>query len=171
MLTRLFKVSEVLRANIREQLGSICDSSLNCEMSELESLCEEILDQDQLYNSNDSRNKNTPNSRNKRSVSSTASSLSNSSHFSNIITTPAPTTFGVNHKIYSKHATRMAHMKSRSRLRLALLKKKKRRRRRRSRIKLFFKMIGCIFILKYDIEILTIIFSLDVLYHRQVNLS
>ena len=171
MLTCLFKVSEVLRTNIRQQLGSICDSSLNCEMSELESLCEEILDQDQLYNSNDSRNKNTPNSRNKRSVSSTASSLSNSSHFSNIITTPAPTTFGVNHKIYSKHATRMAHMKSRSRLRLALLKKKKRRRRRRSRIKLFFKMIGCIFILKYDIEILTIIFSLDVLYHRQVNLS
>ena len=147
MLTRFFKVSEVLRANIREQLGNICDSSLNCEMSELESLCEEILDQNQLYNSNDSRNKNTLNSRKKRSVSSTASSLSNIDHFSNIITTPAPTTFGVNHKIYSNHATRMAHMKSRSRLRLALLKKKKRRRRRRSRIKLFFKMIGCIFIL------------------------
>ena len=135
----------MLRANIREQLGSICDSSLNCEMSELESLCEEILDHDQVYNSKDGRNTNTPNSRKKRSVSSTASSSSHLNNLSNIITTPAPTTFGVNHKIFSKHATRMAHMKSRSRLRLALLKKKKRRRRRRSRIKLFFKMIGSIF--------------------------
>ena len=141
----------MLRANIREQLGSICDSSLNCEMSELESLCEEILDQDQVYNSNDGRNKNTPNSRKKRSVSSTASSVSHLNHFTNIATTPVPTTFGANHRIFSKHTTRMAHMKSRSRLRLALLRKKKRRRRRRSRIKLFFKMIGCIFILQYDI--------------------
>ena len=141
----------MLRANIREQLESICDSSLNCEMSELESLCEEILDQDQLYNSNDSRNKNTPNSRKRRSVSSTASSLSHLNHLRNNITIPVPTSFGVNNNTFSKHATRMAHIKSRSRLRLALLKKKKRRRRRRSRIKLFFKMIGCILRLKNDI--------------------
>ena len=129
-------------------------------MSELESLCEEILDHDQLYNSKDGRNINTPNSRKKRSVSSTASSSSHLNNLSNIITTPAPTTFGANHKIFSKHTTRMAHMKSRSRLRLALMKKKKRRRRRRSRIKLFFKMIGSIFRLKNDNKILTWIFFL-----------
>ena len=45
------QVSEALGSKIRSQMDNICDSALNCEMSELESLCEDVLDDEEISGS------------------------------------------------------------------------------------------------------------------------
>merc|ERR1712126_138566 len=72
----LGKVSEALGSKIRSRLDNICSSTLNCELSELESLCEDVLEEEATSTSYDMANENEPVSRRKRdsSVSTTQSS-------------------------------------------------------------------------------------------------
>ena len=127
---------------IRSQLGNICDSSFNCEMSDLESLCEEVLEDEETFISRNNTNDNELRFRRKRNIVSSISSTPTSllMYSTNAISSKAPRNFN-RKRILSKNSNRRAFMKLRARLQMAR-QRNKRRRRRRSRIKILFKMIG-----------------------------
>ena len=124
-------------------MDNICDSALNCELSELESLCEDVLDDEEISGSNNDDNENEKLSRKKResslSVSPTPSSRSSTKSF-HISRYPRYRSSN-NLRSSSKNVNQIVYSKSRSKSRWVVLRKK-RRRRRRSRVKLLFKMIG-----------------------------
>ena len=136
-------MSEALGSKIRSRLDNICSSTLNCELSELESLCEDVLEEEATSTSYDIANENEPVSRRKRdsSVSTTQSSgsrfptrnfhSSQNPRYHNL--KPGNSSISrIRQRVYGR-----SRMKSRW-----TLVRKKRRRRRRSRVKILFKMIG-----------------------------
>ena len=102
-------------------------------MSDLESLCEEVLEEDEISASTIDVIDNQPVSRKKRQAITQASTPS-----STIL--PLITTQSVR-LLNSKEMHKLYKIKL-AKLRWAALRKKRRRRRRRTRIKLLFKMIG-----------------------------
>ena len=112
-------------------------------MSELESLCEEVLEDEDISASEDNVNNNKPISRNKRDSSSSTTQPSNSRSSSVPMRMPKyPKHMNSKNLSFSSNRIRnRAYTKSRMKSRWVLLRKK-RRRRRRSRVKLIFKMIG-----------------------------
>jgi hypothetical protein len=112
-------------------------------MSDLESLCEEVLEDDESSVSTINVNGNEQVSRKKRSVISQASTPPSTILPSYItpITTQSPRLLNPN-SIHLSSRNNRIYKNSRAKLRWAVLRKKRRRRRRRTRIKLLFKMIG-----------------------------
>ena len=119
----------------------MCDSSLNCEMSDLESLCEEVLEDDESSVSN--KNYNDADSRNKRSVALHSSTPESTTPTSSITSVPTkyPNLLNPNYISLTSRQRRI-YQTSRARRKWSILRNKRRRRSRRTRIKLLFKMIG-----------------------------
>ena len=124
-------------------MDNICDSALNCEMSELESLCEDVLDDEEISGSDNDVHENGGLSRKKRdsSLSMTPTPSSRSSTKSIHISRYPRYRSSNNLHSSSNHANQRVYSKSRNKSRWVVLRRK-RRRRRRSRVKLLFKMIG-----------------------------
>ena len=124
-------------------MDSICDSALNCELSELESLCEDVLDDEEISGSDNHGHDNEGLSRQKRDFSLPVTPTQSSrSSTKSILTSRYPRYRSSNNLPSSlNHAKQRVYNKSRSKSRWVMLRKK-RRRRRRSRVKLLFKMIG-----------------------------
>ena len=131
-------MTEALGSKITSRLDSICDSSLHCELSKLESLCEEVLEDQEDFISKDDLNGNQTRLRTKRNISpqlietttttTNGQTYSQSRNFKNEnITSVLP--------IRPDHTTRISKPPKRKGRWFA-------RRRRRSRIKLLFKMLG-----------------------------
>ena len=136
-------MSEALGSKIRSRLDNICTSTLNCELSELESLCEDVLEDEASSASYDIANENEPISRRKRE-SSLSTTQSPGSRYPAIkfhsSKHPRYHNFNPGNSTASRIRQRV-YDRSRLKSRWALLRKK-RRRRRRSRVKILFKMIG-----------------------------
>ena len=124
-------------------MDNICDSALNCEMSELESLCEDVLDEEEISGSANDANEIEGLSRQKRdsSLYVTPTQSSRSSTKSIPMSRYPRYRSSNNLRFSSNRANKRVNGKSRSKSRWVVLRKK-RRRRRRSRVKLLFKMIG-----------------------------
>ena len=136
-------MSEALGSKIRARLDNICSSTLNCELSELESLCEDVLEDETTTVSYDIANENEPISRRKRE-SSVSTTQSSGSRFLTRNFHSSPNSRYHNFKPENSSAGRIrqrVYDRSRMKSRWTLLRKK-RRRRRRSRVKILFKMIG-----------------------------
>ena len=134
-------MTEALGSKITSRLGSICDSSLNCELSKLESLCEEVLEDQEDFISKDDLNSNQTSLRIKRDVSPQPIEIT---------TTINSRTYSQNRNVKNENATTVLPKQSVPRTRISKPPKRKarwfsrrrRRRRRRSRIKLLFRMLG-----------------------------
>ena len=138
-------------------MDNICDSALNCEMSELESLCEDVLDDEEISGSANDANENEGLSRQKRDSSlSVAPTQSSRSSTKSILISRYPRYRSSNNlRSLSNNANQRVYSKSRAKSRWVVLRKK-RRRRRRSRVKLLFKMIGNYHHNKYYISLVNL---------------
>ena len=118
-------------------MGEICDSSLNCEMSKLESICEEVLEDEENSDFQHDLNDSVPGFRKKRNISPSPNMLpSETSKMARQNVTSRPKHSTANNVGYKKPKSKMTWVLRRRR------KRRRRRRRRRSRIRLLFKMIG-----------------------------
>ena len=116
---------------------------MNCELSELESLCEDVLEDEANTGDDNNANDDGPISRMKRDLlsSTTPSSISESS-VRKLIPSQYPRYRNFKHlNTPGSHIRQRVYNKSRTKSRWTLFRKK-RRRRRRSRVKILFKMIG-----------------------------